>query len=467
MPEGSPGWTAGRRRDATATACSWVDVDYKSPVSSRQSGGEQSAVGRRTLQLAFMPIRSFGVLVLLLGLAGCAASPKNSASAPAPRLVYGRGAGGRPRLHALQRHVGTLLLPGDHGARRRRCFDYDNDGDLDVYVTQGQMLGTNGPLRREPATGLFRNDTVVNPDGTRTIRFTDVTTQSGIDLRSYGMGVAAGDFNNDGFVDLYRTGLSGAALLRNNGDGTFTDVTKAAGVGDPGGWGVSATFFDYDRDGWLDLFVGNYLIYSLAGDVQCLSVTGRRDYCPPNSYRAQPSHLYHNRGNGTFEDVTAKAFVNGAYGPALGSVDRRLQQRRVDRSLRRQRRPAQPALDQPARRHVQGHGVPGRRRRERHRAGRSEHGRGRGRLRQRRRRGSVHHELARPDERPLPQRRRGKLRRSARGGRPRRAQPRENRFRRRLAGLRSRRLAGSVRRQRRRRDHRGPRAERTIRFRSR
>ena len=144
-------------------------------------------------------------------------------------------------------------------------------------------------------------------------------TQSGIGLRSYGMGIAAGDFNNDGFVDLYRTGLSGAVLLRNNGNGTFTDVTKAAGAGDPGGWGVSATFFDYDRDGWLDLFVGNYLIYSLAGDIQCLSVTGRRDYCPPNSYRAQPSHLYHNRGNGTFEDVTSKAFVNGAYGPALGA----------------------------------------------------------------------------------------------------------------------------------------------------
>jgi enediyne biosynthesis protein E4 len=107
-------------------------------------------------------------------------------------------------------------------------------------------------------------------------------------------------------------------MLRNNGDGTFTDVTKATGTGDPDGWGVSATFFDYDRDGWLDLFVGNYLLYSLAGDIQCLSVTGRRDYCPPNSYRAQPSRLYHNRGNGTFEEVTAKALLGGAYGPALG-----------------------------------------------------------------------------------------------------------------------------------------------------
>src|SRR5215475_14468414 len=204
-------------------------------------------------------------------------------------------------------------------------LDYDNDGDLDVYVTQGQPLGSDpAVLQAAAARGtlrdrLFRNDTVVNADGTRTIHFTDVTEQSGIDIRTYGMGVAVGDFDNDGYVDIYRTGLNGAVLLHNNGNGTFTDVTKQAGVADANAWGVSATFFDYDRDGWLDLFVGNYLIYSIAGDVQCESVTGRRDYCPPNSYRAQPSRLYHNRGDGTFEDVTAKALLGGAYGPALGA----------------------------------------------------------------------------------------------------------------------------------------------------
>jgi len=202
-------------------------------------------------------------------------------------------------------------------------FDYDNDGDLDVYVTQGQPLGSDPAAQPPGRRGvlkdrLFRNDLVVNADGTRTIHFTDVTEQSGIDLRTYGMGVAVGDFDNDGFVDIYRTGLNGAVLLHNNGNGTFTDVTKQAGVGDANGWGVSAAFFDYDRDGWLDLFVGNYLIYTIAGDVQCESVTGRRDYCPPNSYRAQPSHLFHNRGNGTFEDVTSKALLGGAYGPVLG-----------------------------------------------------------------------------------------------------------------------------------------------------
>ena len=204
-------------------------------------------------------------------------------------------------------------------------LDYDNDGDLDVYVVQGQMLGKgktlgdavfppSGPLKDR----LFRNDLVVNADGTRTLHFTDVTEQSRINIQSYGMGVAVGDFNDDGFVDIYRTGLNGSVMLRNNGDGTFTDVTKQTRTGNGGAWGVSAAFVDYDRDGWLDLFVGNYLIYSTEADIRCLSVAGQRDYCPPNSYRAQPSRLYHNRGDGTFEDVTSKTLVGGAYGPALG-----------------------------------------------------------------------------------------------------------------------------------------------------
>jgi hypothetical protein len=203
-------------------------------------------------------------------------------------------------------------------------FDYDNDGDLDVYVVQGQMLGTKPlgqatfPPKVPLKDRLYRNDLVINADGTRTVHFTDVTEEAHIDIESYGMGVATGDFNNDGCIDIYRTGLNGGHLLRNNCDGTFTDVTKPSGTDDGGRWGVSAAFVDYDRDGWLDLFVGNYLIYSLAGDVHCLSVTGQRDYCPPESYRAQPSRLYHNRGNGTFEDVTAKALIGGAYGPALG-----------------------------------------------------------------------------------------------------------------------------------------------------
>src|SRR5258706_14921166 len=128
-------------------------------------------------------------------------------------------------------------------------LDYDNDGDLDVYVTQGQMLSVDGKALPPAGTPvlkdrLFRNDLVVNADGTRTLHFTDVTEQAGINLQSYGMGVAVGDFNNDGFVDIYRTNLIGALLLRNNGNGTFTRRTKETGGADHGGWGGLGGVFD-------------------------------------------------------------------------------------------------------------------------------------------------------------------------------------------------------------------------------
>jgi hypothetical protein len=204
-------------------------------------------------------------------------------------------------------------------------LDFDNDGDLDVYVVQGQMLGSGKLLQDaieqpqgELRDQLFRNDLVVHADGSRTLHFTNVTAASGIDVRTYGMGVASGDFNNDGFVDIYRTSLSGGVLLRNNGDGTFRDVTREMGTGNDGGWSVSAAFVDYDRDGWLDLYVGNYLTYRIDADLDCQDLTGQADYCPPDSYRPQRDRLYHNRGDGTFQDVTARALTGGAFGPALG-----------------------------------------------------------------------------------------------------------------------------------------------------
>jgi len=207
-------------------------------------------------------------------------------------------------------------------------LDYDGDGDLDVYLVQGQMLGAGktlgqalfppqGPL---PLRGrLFRNDLQVHADGTRTLHFTDVTEQSGINASGYGMGVATGDFNNDGCVDLYVTNLGRNQLFRNNCNGTFTDVSKQSGTDNPG-WGVSASFVDYDRDGWLDLYVGNYAQYDIKTDQKCTNMNGRRDYCSPSVYRAQRDRLYHNNRDGTFTDVTAKALVGGSFGPALGVV---------------------------------------------------------------------------------------------------------------------------------------------------
>ena len=201
-------------------------------------------------------------------------------------------------------------------------FDYDNDGDLDVFVVQGRMLGSK-PIDRAwapPRAGaplggrLFRND--LDPSG-GTLHFTDVTDASGIRANGYGMGVAAGDYNNDGCVDLYVTNLGSNQLLRNNCDGTFTDVTAASRTASPG-WSVSAAFVDFDRDGWLDLFVGHYVNYSIDANVKCFGLAGGRDYCPPHVYTAQPSKLYRNNHDGTFSDVTARAALSTEFGPALG-----------------------------------------------------------------------------------------------------------------------------------------------------
>jgi len=182
-------------------------------------------------------------------------------------------------------------------------FDYDNDGDLDVFAVQS--VGQSKLFRNDLANGV--------------LHFTDVTAASGIVTHGYAMGVATADFDNDGCVDLYVTALGPNQLFRNNCDGTFTDVSKVSRTDDPG-WSVSATFFDYDRDGYPDLFVGNYVEYDIAANRQCFSLSGSLDYCPPHVYRAAPSHLYHNNRDGTFTDVTVKSGVAREYGPALGAV---------------------------------------------------------------------------------------------------------------------------------------------------
>ena len=203
-------------------------------------------------------------------------------------------------------------------------FDYDNDGDLDVLLVQGGALDPDAPasLRGgEPLRDrLYRNDLEVRADGTRALRFTDVTEASGIVARGYGQGVASGDVDNDGWPDLYLTGFGRNQMFRNDRDGTFTDVSAASGTGSPDTWGVSAAFFDADRDGWLDLFVGNYLIYAVETHIRCFRESGQEDYCTPARYPAQRDRFYRNRGDGTFEDATVAAGLADAFGPALGAA---------------------------------------------------------------------------------------------------------------------------------------------------
>ena len=218
-------------------------------------------------------------------------------------------------------HYPELLPPGVG------LLDYDNDGDLDVYVVQGRMLDAGRspadvlipPKVGMPLTGrLYRNDLQVHPDGSRTLRFTDVTMESRIDADGYGLGVAAGDVDNDGWVDLFLTNLEPSRLYRNAGDGTFTDVSRPSGIVLAQGFGVSAAFVDYDRDGWLDLYVGYNVDYSLDSGIECGTMADADDYCPPETYGGTPDQLYHNEGGGRFVDVSDTALVGGRFGPALG-----------------------------------------------------------------------------------------------------------------------------------------------------
>ncbi len=197
-------------------------------------------------------------------------------------------------------------------------FDYDGDGDLDVFLVQGGRL-EGGAGDGAPTNRLFRNDLTVEADGRRTLSFTDVTARAGVGLRAYGMGVAVGDYDDDGDLDLFVTSFGPETLFRNNGDGTFADVTEEAGVSDAL-WSTSAAFLDYDKDGDLDLFVANYVDFTLSGNKTCTDALGARDYCGPQSYHPAPDRLYRNEGKGRFTDVTGSAGIARADGAGLGVV---------------------------------------------------------------------------------------------------------------------------------------------------
>jgi hypothetical protein len=193
------------------------------------------------------------------------------------------------------------------------CIDYDQNGLLDLYLVNGAATRVYTP-KQSLRSALYRN----NGDGT----FTDVTEKAGVGAEGlFGMGVAVGDYDNDGFPDLLVLGYGRCILYHNNGNGTFSDVTAHAGVENSGRWASSAAWFDYDNDGRLDLIVVNYVDWSPERNFYCGDRgPGMRSYCHPDDFHGQPSTLYHNNGDGTFTDVTKSSGVGAKAGNGLGVV---------------------------------------------------------------------------------------------------------------------------------------------------
>jgi enediyne biosynthesis protein E4 len=187
-------------------------------------------------------------------------------------------------------------------------IDYDNDGWQDIFLVNG----TDWPGRssKHSTPKLYHN----NHDGT----FTDVTHKAGLDVELFGMGVAVGDYDNDGFDDLFITTMGQSRLFHNNGNGTFTDVTQKAGLTGPKEFSTGAAWVDYDKDGKLDLVVANYVQWSLEGDLYCTLDGKSKSYCTPESYKGTAVRLWHNRGDGTFEDATKKAGLSEPTSKTLG-----------------------------------------------------------------------------------------------------------------------------------------------------
>jgi hypothetical protein len=284
----------------------------------------------RSLQIA-----SCVALAALVTLIGCKSKPKPSAheNAPASKQAAGAHTGAaastasaattaRPtgpiQFTDITRQTGIDFVRNSGAFGKKYLpetmgsgvclIDYNNDGWLDIlFVNSMDWPGHGGRKKSYPA--LYRN----NGNGT----FTNVTKQAGLDVQMYGMGCAVGDYNNDGYDDIYMTALGHNYLFRNNGNGTFTNVTKQAGVGS-GGFSTSAAWVDYDNDGKLDLVVDHYVDWSVKGDKFCSLDGVHKSYCTPEVYKGESITLYHNLGHGKFKNVTKQAGLYDPTDKALG-----------------------------------------------------------------------------------------------------------------------------------------------------
>jgi enediyne biosynthesis protein E4 len=252
-----------------------------------------------------------------LGAAGIACSmPRAFAASPGGPIRFENAAPGNGIDFVLRNDASGRKYQVETVLGGLGVIDFDRDGWPDLYCINGAALPSLQKSDPKFFNRLYRN----NRDGT----FSDVTHKAGVQGHGYEMGVAVGDYNNDGFEDLYVLGVHGNTLYRNNGDGTFTDVTQAAGVGGATAkghklWSVAAAWVDYDNDGRLDLVVSNYCDWSPGEDPVCGGLNqADRAYCHPDKYRAEPVLLYHNNGDGTFTEMSEKAGIGNLLGKGMG-----------------------------------------------------------------------------------------------------------------------------------------------------